>query len=78
MDRFTDPRTYECALKQSMQTAGYVLDPTKFSHCKPPSDVLKPETEEMQTQTCVERSSKIVSHTCQCSPACKCGANCRC
>jgi hypothetical protein len=41
MDKYTDPLTYEAALKRSMKPTEYVMDGAKFQYSEKPDDVLE-------------------------------------
>ena len=45
MDRIADPRTYICAVEQSIEPTEFLLDPVKYSYCEKHSVVMTEDVE---------------------------------
>lgn len=40
MERTADPRIYQCAIQQSVEPTGYVLDGSMFAYCPRIEDIM--------------------------------------
>ena len=45
MERYSNPKSYEVALKQSLQSGKYALDTSKYGYCRKVDDVVTNETD---------------------------------